>query len=307
MTTFKFTASDHKPLFVYVWEPQVTLRGVIHIVHGLAEHAARYARFAEALGRHGFVVYAHDQRGHGQTAQNKNELGFLAERDGWQRLVCDVEELLNFEKENHPHLPQVIFGHSMGSYVVQELIIRQSQRLSAAILSGANGQQDPLALIGRLIARIERWRLGAPMPSTLINRLAFGNFNRQFQPTRTEFDWLSRDKSEVDKYVADALCGFNSSTQLWIDLLDAIPEILKPHRKKSIRADLPILIIAGSRDPVCAGGRGAKILAEKYQQAGLKKVSCRIYEEARHELLNEINRDEVTMDIINWLNQVFSE
>lgn len=301
MQTSTFIASDHRPIFVYSWQPPREVTAVMHIVHGLAEHAARYARFAEALTASGFAVYAHDQRGHGRTAARPDEVGFFAERDGWARVVRDVEELLTAEQAAHPGLPLALFGHSMGSYVAQQVIWQNSERLAAAVLSGANGQRNPLTAVGRLIARAERWRQGARNASPLLTELAFGNFNRKFAPARTAFDWLSRDAAEADKYVTDPLCGFECSTQLWVDFLDAIADTLNPKHKARIRRDLPIYVLAGGRDPACANGRGALALAESYRAAGRCNVTAKIYPDARHELLNETNRDEVTRDLLGWL------
>lgn len=301
MPTFTFQASDGRPLCVHLWPAQGEARCVMHIIHGLAEHAERYARFAASLTVRGFAVYAHDQRGHGHTAQSREELGFFAERDGWERVVRDAEELLIEENARHAGLPLVLFGHSLGSFVAQQVIFRQSERLAAAVLSGANGARNPLASAGRLIARAERRRHGMRSSSPLITRLAFGNFNRKFAPARTAFDWLSRDEAEVDKYVNDPLCGFDCATQLWVDFLDGIADTLNPAHKKRVRRDLPLYIIAGGHDPACAGGRGALALAEAYHAAGLMNVTCKIYPDARHELLNETNRDEVTQDLIGWL------
>jgi alpha-beta hydrolase superfamily lysophospholipase len=301
MQTSTFRGSDGQPLFVYSWQPEQEARAVLHITHGLAEHAGRYARFADALAARGFIVYAHDQRGHGRTARSTSELGFFAEKNGWGRVVTDAEELLLDESRRHAGLPLVLFGHSMGSFVAQPVSARQSEILSAAVLSGANGMRNPLAAAGRLIARAERWRHGARSSSPLINRLAFGSFNRKFAPARTAFDWLSRDEAEVDKYVSDPLCGFDCSTQLWVDFLDGIADTLNPAHKKRVRPDLPVYILAGSRDPASANGRGAEALAAAYREAGLTDVTCKIYPDARHELLNETNRDEVTRELVEWL------
>jgi alpha-beta hydrolase superfamily lysophospholipase len=306
MNTFTFTASDGQPLFVHSWQPGQSARAVLHVIHGLAEHAARYARFADALTARGFAVYAHDQRGHGRTARGRDDLGLFAEKDGWRRVVGDAEELLLDVSARHAGLPLVLFGHSLGSFVAQQVIARRSEVLAAAVLSGANGARNPLAAAGRLIARAERWRHGARSTSPLINQLAFGNFNRKFAPARTAFDWLSRDEAEVDKYVNDPLCGFDCTTQLWVDFLDGIADTLSPRHKQRVRRGLPVYLIAGSRDPACANGRGALALADSYRAAGLTDVTCRVYPDARHELLNEVNRDEVMHDLAAWLESAIA-
>ncbi len=303
MNAFTFTASDGARLAAYRWEPALAPRGVIHIAHGLAEHAGRYARTAKALNANGYVVYVNDMRGHGQTAQSQDELGFLADADGWNRVVLDVAEMLQTEAQTHAELPVILLGHSLGSYLTQQLIYEYPTLLSAAILSAPNGKPGRLAQAGRAIARAERLRLGKRGRSQLINSLTFGKFNEAFAPVETPFDWLSRDAAEVRLYFNDARCGFLSTTQLWVDFLDGIATLAQPAYKRLIPATFPLYIVAGSRDPVCANGKGAAALAEEYKAAGLTAVTYKLYPEARHELLNEINRHEVLSDLVTWLEQ----
>jgi alpha-beta hydrolase superfamily lysophospholipase len=303
MTAFTFTASDGTALAAYKWEPTTEPRAVIHIAHGLAEHAGRYARTAKSLNAYGYAVYANDMRGHGQTAKSQDELGFLAEADGWNRVVLDVAEMLAFEAQEHNSVPLILLGHSFGSYLAQQLMYEHPNLLNAAILSAPNGKPSLMAQAGRAIARAERMRLGKRGRSQLINSLTFGKFNEPFAPVETPFDWLSRDASEVKLYFNDARCGFLSTTQLWVDFLDGIQALAHPANKRMIGATFPIYIIAGSHDPVCENGRGAEALAREYEAAGLMNVTCKFYPEGRHELLNEINRHEVLNDLVQWLAQ----
>ncbi len=304
MTAFTFTASDGAVLATYKWEPTTTPRGVIHVAHGLAEHAGRYGRTAKALNSYGYAVYANDMRGHGQTANSQDELGFLAEADGWNRVVLDVAEMLAAEAREHRGVPLILLGHSLGSYLTQQLIYEHPNLLHAAILSAPNGKPSWLAQAGRVIARAERLRLGNRGRSQLINALTFGKFNEAFAPVATPFDWLSRDASEVKLYFNDARCGFLSTTQLWVDFLDGIKTLAHPAHKRKIGATFPIYLMAGSHDPVCENGNGAATLAREYQEASLMNVTCKLYPEGRHELLNEINRQEVVDDLVTWLAQV---
>jgi alpha-beta hydrolase superfamily lysophospholipase len=176
--------------------------------------------------------------------------------------------------------------------------------LAGAVLSASNGKPPPLAALGRVIGRIERLRLGRRGRSALLHELGFGAFNKPFAPARTPFDWLSRDPAEVDKYIADPLCGFQASVQLWIDLVDALGDIARPSRQANIPKHLPVYVIAGSRDPVSANTKGLEQLLNAYRVAGLDRVAHRFYADARHELFNETNREEVTADIIAWLDGV---
>lgn len=301
MNAFTFTASDGMRLAAYLWEPNTPPRAVIHIAHGLAEHAGRYARTAKSLTAHGYVVYVNDMRGHGQTAQSQDDLGFLGEANGWNRVVLDVAEMLQAEAQTHADLPVILLGHSLGSYLAQQLIYEHPTLLAAAILSAPNGKPSLLAQAGRAIARIERLRLGKRGRSQLLNSLTFGKFNEAFAPVATPFDWLSRDAAEVKLYFNDARCGFLSTTQLWVDFLDGIATLAQPVHKRLIPATFPLYILAGSHDPVCANGKGAAALAAEYKAAGLTDVTYKLYPEARHELLNETNRQDVLDDLLQWL------
>jgi alpha-beta hydrolase superfamily lysophospholipase len=300
---FTHQASDGKALFVYRFLPDegTKVKAVVHISHGMAEHAARYARLAESLTAAGYAVYANDHRGHGKTAST-DELGFFAKENGFARVVADLAELVAHEKKEHPGLPVVLFGHSMGSYMVQQFLFDHGSELAGAVLSGSAGKPNLLASAGRLVARAERLRLGERGKSKLLGDLSFVAFNKQFAPTRTGFDWLSRDAAEVDKYVADPLCGFDVTTTLWVDVLDALGAIASPESQARIRKTLPIYVFSGSEDPVSEKTKTLEQLLGAYRLAGIRDVSHRFYPGARHETLNETNRDEVTKDLVTWLD-----
>jgi alpha-beta hydrolase superfamily lysophospholipase len=302
-STTTFRVSDGKAIHVHEWLPDegVPRKGLVHVAHGMGEHAARYERLGEALTAAGFVVYANDHRGHGKTAESPEELGWFAESDGFRRVELDLEELVADEKRRHMGLPVFLLGHSMGSYLTQRFLIERGEILSGAILSGTGGKPSLLASAGRLVARAERMRLGARGKSNLLRDLSFGAFNKPFEPGRTKFDWLSRDAAEVDKYVADPLCGFDSTTSLWVDLLDALAFIADPIKQARIPKKLPVYVFAGSEDPVGEKTKSIRQLLGAYEAAGLNDVTHKFYEGARHETLNETNRDEVTRDLLAWL------
>lgn len=300
---FTHTADDGAKLFVYRWLPDVGFgKAVVHIAHGLAEHAGRYERLAEVLTENGYVVFASDYRGHGKTAQSLNEVGHFADEDGWQRILKDIEEIARLERNEFFGHRVILFGHSMGSLVAQHLATRNL--FDAVAMSGANGTLSPLARIGKLIAKIESWRLGKRGKSELINKLTFDGFNKAFQPNRTSFDWLSRDEDEVDKYIADSMCGFLCSTQLWMDLLDAMAEAAAPDFRARVPKQMPVYLFSGSLDQVNDEGQGSTALAEYYRSSGMEKVSYRIFTGARHETLNELNREEVTEHLVDWMNAI---
>jgi alpha-beta hydrolase superfamily lysophospholipase len=300
--TFRFKAEDQKELFVYRWLPDAgaPVKAVVHVAHGMAEHAARYARVAEALVGAGYAVYANDHRGHGQTAA-PGDLGWMGV-GGFNRAVQDLVELLVFEKAENPGAPAVLFGHSMGSYMAQALMIEHGGSIRGAVLSGSAGKPSLIASAGRVVAREERLRLGARGTSGLLQALSFDAFNKGFAPNRTAFDWLSRDEAEVDKYIADPLCGFAVSTQLWVELLDALADVAQPRRQAQVPRDLPVYVFAGSEDPVGEKTKSLEQLLSAYARAGVTDVTHRFYPGGRHEMLNETNRDAVTQDLIAWLD-----
>jgi alpha-beta hydrolase superfamily lysophospholipase len=303
-TTFIFRAADAHAIFVHRWFPETPPKAVLQIAHGIAEHSGRYGRLAAALTRAGYAVYANDHRGHGRTACNAEELGVFAKRDGWRKCLGDLWGLNRHIACNHPGLPIVLLGHSMGSFMTQQFICEHGEALAGAVLAGSSGKPSPLIAAVQAIARIERLRLGPQGKSTLVQALSFGTFNRPFQPARTRFDWLSRDQIEVDKYVADPFCGFQPSVQLSLDVLEALSEICRPRKQARIPKQLPIYIIAGTCDPVGSNTRTLDQLLAAYRLAGLQQVTHRYYPGARHELFNEINREEVTSDLLAWLAEV---
>jgi alpha-beta hydrolase superfamily lysophospholipase len=300
--TFTFKAEDQKQLFVYRFRPDegAPVKAMVHVAHGMSEHAARYARVAEALVGAGYAVYADDHRGHGKTAP-PGELGWLGP-NGFRHVVEDLVQLLVFEKAENPGVPAVIMGHSMGSYLAQALMIDHGSLLRGAVLEGTSGKPPLIAAAGRLVARVERLRVGPRGSSPLLQALSFDAFNKAFVPNRTAFDWLSRDEAEVDKYVADPLCGFPASTQLWVDLLDALADISTPSRQAKVPRDLPVYVFAGALDPVGEQTKSVDQLLGAYRRAGVQDVTHKYYPGARHEILNETNRDEVTRDLIAWLD-----
>jgi len=301
-TRFPLTAPDGLEVSVLRWLPDTPPKAAVQIVHGLAEHAGRYDRLAGALTSSGYAVYASDLRGHGQTAKTPADLGCFAEHDGWGRCLGDLWRLNRHIASENPEKPVFVLGHSMGSTLARHLMALHGDGPAGVVLSAAGGLPTLMAASGRLMTRLERMRLGRRGISRLLESLTFGAFNRRFKPARTPFDWLSRDPAEVDKYIADPLCGFPASVQLWIDLLDAWPWVSRPANLAGVPRELPILVISGTHDPVSEGTKMLLPMLDQYRRAGLKKVDHKFYPEARHELFNETNREEVTADLIAWLD-----
>lgn len=291
-------------IYVYKYLPEQDSRtkAVIQIVHGLMEHAARYERFAQSLTEAGYIVYASDLRGHGRTSKTQSELGY-AGHDSFNRMVKDLYEITQTIKTEHPNLPVIIFAHSMGSLLAQSYITKYGEEIEGLILSGTQGRQGFLPKVATLLAKLEMQKKGAKAPSKFLNELVFGQYNKAFHPARTDFDWLSRDEQEVDKYLNDPYCGGIPSVGLFYDLFRGIREMHKVENMRRIPIDLKTHLIWGEKDPVGNEGKSIYRLIKEYKRLGLKNLSYKCYKDGRHEMLNETNRAEVTNDLINWLDQ----
>lgn len=286
------------------WDAVANPRAVVHIVHGMSEHAGRYARFAAALNDAGFLVWAHDHRGHGDNPTPPVGQGHFADADGWRAVVDDAWAVSCALQLAYPGLPLLLLAHSMGSFVGQTLIGEHGEAYAGAVLSGSNGPPGALERVVRVLARSQLLALGGRAPGRWVDRLVMGTYNKPFAPNRTPFDWLSRDAAEVDRYANDPLCGVTFSAQAWFDFLDGKRVLGDDAHLQRIPKTLPIHLIAGASDPVGENGDGVRRLRDVYRTAGLTCVTMRLYDDARHELLNETNRDAVTGDVVAWMNGV---
>lgn len=297
--------SDGVALHVHGWVPDGRATAVLQVVHGMAEHAARYERLAKQFTDAGFAVYGHDQRGHGKSIPAGHAPGHIAERACFDAMVRDVHEVNRAIANRHPGLPIVLLGHSMGSFISQAVVYTYPKDVVAVILSASSGAPPLIARAGRLVARAERLRLGPLGKSAILRKMSFEDFNKAFAPARTKSDWLSRDPAEVDKYELDPLCGFDVDVQFWVDFLDALDESVhaKPNQEK-VPKDMPILLLAGERDPVGDFGKGVRRLYEEYRSVGIRDLAITLYPGGRHEMLNETNRGEVMADMLSFAKRV---
>lgn len=298
---FKFADSEGVELNVYKWSPEGEVLGVVQISHGMTENILRYDEFAKYLNNKGFIVYGHDHRGHGLTAKSKDELGYIADNEGFDWLVRDLYELMMMIKEENKGLPIYLFGHSMGSFVSQRFVELHGKEIDGLILSGSNGEPTKLAPIGIFLSNMEIKIFGRKHTSKMMDKLSFGDFNKKFKPNRTPYDWLCSVDSEVDKYIANEYCGFVCSASFYYDLLRGLRAIHKDENFSSIPKDLPIYILDGDMDPVGFFGKGIVNLYDKLKLTGVKDVEYKLYKNKRHEILNEDNKLEVMNDISTWL------
>ncbi len=265
----------------------------------MAEHSSRYARFAQRLTDHGYAVYGSDHRGHGRTSGTRAS---FAAKNGWQSVLDDLRAVTDRAREEHPGLPVFLVGHSMGSFLARAYAAQHGSELAGIVLTGTAGGAGALGKVGVFLAATQARLRGHTHTSGLLNTLTFGQYNSAFKPTRTEFDWLSRDPAEVDKYVNDPDCGFVFSAGAFTDVLQGLAEVNTDQLASRVPKDLPVHLASGDMDPVGANGKGVRQVADQLRRAGVQDVTLTLWPEARHEILNETNRDEVEIEIVDWLD-----
>ena len=290
-----FTDPDGVEVFYRRWLPPTDAHAVVLVVHGASEHSARYGRLADALTERGYAVYAHDQRGHGHTAESTGP-GRLGP-GGMDGAIRDIGELRSRAGEDVPRRPVVVLGHSMGSVIVQAYVERKGAGLAGCVLSGTMGVMEAVDELAEGV----RAAADAGMADEPLDALA--GFNDAFEPARTPYDWLSRDPDEVDKYVADPWCGDSHPLTYGFvaGMLESVGTVMEPDDIARIPKDVPVLMMTGERDPVSNGAAQARELEKRLRDAGLD-VTAHYYSDARHEIFNETNRDEVTADLVEWLD-----
>lgn len=278
--------------------------GVVQVNHGLAEHAARYERFASFLRPHGFHLYAHDHRGHGATTAPDAPPRQFAAENGAAKVVADVGTVHDLIAKRHPGLPVICFGHSMGGLIALNFALENSHRLAGLACWNANFSAGMLGRLAQMLLAWERFRLGADVPSHLLPKLTFDAWAKKMPERKTEFDWLSRDEAEVAKYVADPLCGWDASVSMWGDVFEMIFRGADDSRFSAMRRDLPISLLGGERDPATDGGKATLTLNKRMIAMGFTSLTCQVLTATRHESLNEINRDETMDGFLTWAGDV---
>ncbi len=293
------TGHDQTKIDCRFWAPRgADAPAVIQVLHGLGEHADRYERFAQAANERGYAVVAHNHRGHGPLASRRGSFGV---KGGWDQLEADALTVREEIERRFADRPVVLLGHSMGSFLAQYYAMHYGGRLRAMILSGS-GWPSRLSLVpGHLLAWVIATAQGRNKESEFLDQLGFGSLNKRFEPARTEFDWLSRDEAEVDRYANDPLCGGPYTAGLWVDFLAGLKRVASDRGLNRIPGDLPILITGGAEDPV-GGDDGLGKLMLHYAQTLHSRLTLKIYPGGRHEMLNETNRDEVTRDWLDWVD-----
>lgn len=299
---FTFLSSNGKNnVFVRECVPAGEIRGVVQIAHGIAEHSARYLPFMEFLAQNGFVAVANDHLGHGRTIADESELCFFAEENGWNLVVEDMDRLHRVEAAKYPDAPYFIMGHSMGSFLTRTYIIQHPQGLKGAVISGTGQNPGVVVAAGKLMANQEIRKHGAKYHSEKLDKLAFGNYTKGYDHVRTPSDWLTRDEKIVDAFIADPLCGSVASAGLFRDMMGGLQYIWKSENLERMNKAMPVYFFAGDKDPVGGNGKNVEKVYRRFLKVGMQDVRLKLYPEGRHEMLNELNKDEVYADVLNWL------
>ncbi len=300
---FKFpSVSALADIHAASYKPEGEIKAVIQVAHGMAEHLERYEPFAQALCDNGIALYINDHLGHGASVKSKDELGYFGKQDGWKNFVEDCHKLTLIAKQENPGVPFYFFGHSMGSFVARAYSIKYADEINGAIYCGTAGP-NPAASAGIMIAKLIAKIKGDHYRSKLIDKVAFGTYNSKFEK-RTPFDWLSRDNEQVDKYIADEYCGFLFTANGYRDLMSLLAYVSSDEWFEGLSKELPVLVIAGSMDPVGDYGKGIDKVCSTLISKGKKNLEKILYENARHEILNEkACFDKVCADVIDWISR----
>lgn len=292
--------NNDKMIHVVKWNQVNKTDKVLIIVHGMAEHIKRYDYFATKLNENNILVYGYEVIGHGSTIKKKEDQGHWNKGD-FDNNVDNINQLISYVKKEHPNLKVFLLGHSMGSFLTRRYLIKYGSNINGALLSGSSAI-TPLMKMGATISKLFSKKKDK-LPNHRLTKLSFGSYNKHFKPNRTEFDWLSSDNAQVDKYIEDPLCGFVCTTGYYKEFTSSLKHLDDKVNLRKIPKELPIYIFSGSLDPVSNMGKDIKKLYLKLLNAGLKNVYLKVYQNMRHETLNEVDKDIVINDVINWVNK----
>lgn len=299
---FVFPSADGRTdIHAVEWLPEGPVQAVLQISHGVAEYVLRYEPLAAFLTARGFAVAGHDHLGHGESTAPGAPRLYFGPKGSWDWVVEDIETRRRLVRERYPDQPCFLLGHSMGSFLARTWLIRHPSQVNGAILMGTGQMPPALIAGGKAVAAAESLRIGPEHSSPLVEKLAFGTYNRIFAPNRTAFDWLSRNQENVDRYLEDPLCGENPSIGLFREMLNGLTFIAEPKNLALMDPRTPILFISGAMDPVGDCGRGVKRACVSFQRAGVQDVSLKLYPDLRHELLNETEAEAVCQDLYQWM------
>ncbi len=299
---FFYPSADGKTqIHAVEWLPDGEVLAVLQIAHGLAEYVLRYEAFAAYMTGQGFAVVGNDHLGHGQSVAPGAAPLYFGPKGSWSWVVEDIHRLQMDTGRKYPGKPYFMLGHSMGSFLLRTYLICYPGTVDAAIIMGTGHQSANMTGSGSALAKVLALRGAEDKPSDLVNQLVFGAYNKQFAPNRTGFDWLSVNEENVDRYVADPLCGGKPALGLFREMMWGLAFIREMDNLKKMDVNTPVLFVAGDKDPVGGNGRGVKRVYESFREAGVVDVMLRLYPGMRHEILNETGKEQVWLDIYEWL------
>lgn len=308
VNSFSLKMNDGCEIFLNRWEPDVAddIKGVIQLHHGLAEHSMRYDRLGSILAENGYVLNAYDMRGHGKTAETaiakgEGRFGQLAGKNGFETAVEDLAFIIDSFKKDFPDKKIVLLGHSFGSFISQRYIEKYGNKIDGCILCGTSGPQIPLANVGKIVAKIVRAFKGPDATSKFLTKLTFGSYNKHVTNPQTADDWISLNDLNRQMYAMDKWCGFPLTVSFFVDITTALTTIHKKKNMKAVPVDLPVFFIYGKEDPVGGYGKTIEKLYDIYQKNGVKDVQIKGYENDRHEIFNEDDKETVENDVLQWL------
>ncbi len=303
---FTYLSADGKTkIHAVEWKPdQGEPTAVLQIVHGMVEFIGRYEEFAEYLTERGFAVVGHDHLGHGASVASKEDYGFFSEKNGNAAVLRDIHHLKKLTEKTCGDLPYYMLGHSMGSFLLRQYLCLRGGEIDGAVIMGTGTKPVPLLKLGRVLCRaLKEAIFGWHHRSLLIDRMAFGGYNKHFKPARTTADWLTKDEAIVDRYLADERCTFRFTLNGYYNLFYSMETASRKSSLRRMPRDLPVLFVAGSEDPVGDFGIGVKLVENRFRKAGMERVTRKLYDTDRHEILNETDRGAVYEDLYNWLSE----
>lgn len=285
------------------WVPEGEIRAVLQICHGMTEHILRYDEFASYLSERGIYVVGHDHLGHGKSVQNEEYYGYFHETEGNAYVIGDIHKLRWWTQRRCAEVPYFMLGHSMGSFLLRQYLIKYSEGLSGAVIMGTGYHSSAELTAGQILCRVIASFRGWKYRSRLVNAIGFGGFNRRFFPYETEKDWLTTDRKKRDEYIDDPYCGFIFTVNGYYHMFSGMKTLEKKEIAGKIEKKLPIFFVSGADDPVGGFGKGVKKVYKRYKDAGIADVELRLYRDDRHEILNETDRAQVYEDIYFWLEE----
>ena len=315
LKSFSFKTKDGFEHWINRWVPDAEpekepqIKGVIIFNHGLAEHSMRYDRFGSILSENGYVFNAFDMRGHGRTAEisiknGNGDFGKLADKNGFNRVVDDIDEIMDALIAEYPGKPVILMAHSFGSFVAQSYIERYHGKIKACFLIGTAGPRPALIGFGKIFSRVVKFFAGGNKESPMLEKTAFGAYNKRIKDNDSPVAWLTKDETILQLHASDAWSNIHLKISFFCDMMDGLSQIHKKSNMAQIEKDLPIYLLFGSEDPVGDYGKTPKALAECYKKLGIKNVTIKEYPGDRHEIINETDKEQVETDFVEMLNEV---